>query len=249
VRQSQLDQLGDNRPYLEIGWLGVLQRWLLTPVAFQLWFILVLFVYNMMYPAIKWLVTKYAWLWLGLTGLLWLGYFNLILIEAQGLFFFSVGVWLRVGYRNVQKLPPWFSLGLAWIFFVGLCAIKTFIAFEFEPTEFSTTVTLAVLHKLAVVAGVFAVWYSVDELAMLAMDQPWFRKLTGYSFFIYGMHIPLQAYVMQYFEMQFSVFPLYRISTYLLVPAGVVATCIAAAWLAHRYTPGFYKLMSGGRGL
>lgn len=38
VSTAKLDQLQDNRPYTEIGWRGMIQRWLSAP-AYQLWFI------------------------------------------------------------------------------------------------------------------------------------------------------------------------------------------------------------------
>jgi hypothetical protein len=202
-----------------------------------------------MYPALKWLVSNYPLQWLLFTLVLWLFYIPLIFIESQGLFFFSVGVWLRISNRNIERIPRWYSLGLSWILFAGLCAIKTFMAYELEPGQSSTTVTLAVLHKMAVMSGVLAVWFSVDKLARHAMDKPWFRKATDYSFFIYGLHIPLQAYVMQFFEMQWSAFPMFRLTTYLLVPVAVVAFCIVVASLAHRYLPKSYYLFSGGRGI
>ena len=39
VQKASIDQLGDNRPYEEIGWWGILKRWLFAPIAFPLWFI------------------------------------------------------------------------------------------------------------------------------------------------------------------------------------------------------------------
>src|SRR3954451_12772988 len=63
VRESNLDQVGDNRPYNEIGWPGIFYRWLIKPVSFQLWFIRSLFLYNVFYRQIKWLVVKYPALW------------------------------------------------------------------------------------------------------------------------------------------------------------------------------------------
>ena len=46
VRQAGIDQYGDNRPYAEIGWNGVLARWIVRPISYQLWFIASLFIYN-----------------------------------------------------------------------------------------------------------------------------------------------------------------------------------------------------------
>jgi Acyltransferase family len=199
--------MGDNRPYTEIGWKGILFRWLLVPISFQLWFIFTLFVYNVMYPFIRLMVLKLPWVWFAITFFLWFTLFNVRYIEGQGLFFFSLGIWLQKRQINIEKEPRWFSLGLAWIFFLGTCLVKTFIAFEFEPNTLATIWTLSIIYNLAVISGVIAVWFSVDRLAAWWMSHEMLKDSAAYSFFIYGFHIPLLAYVM---KMVLIVFLLYH---------------------------------------
>ena len=74
VFDSQLDQLGDNRPYTEIGWAGIIKRWLVVPISFQLWFIFALFIYNVAYPALRWMVLKIPYIWFPISFLLWFTY-------------------------------------------------------------------------------------------------------------------------------------------------------------------------------
>src|SRR5688572_16227295 len=69
VQHAALDQLGDNRPYDEIGWGGVIRRWLTAPVSFQLWFIRSLFVYNLLYPLFRWGVTRFPVITFTILGL------------------------------------------------------------------------------------------------------------------------------------------------------------------------------------
>lgn len=249
VANAHIDQLGDNRPYAEIGWSGMILRWLVYPTGYQLWFILVLFVYNVMYPFIKWMLLRYAGVWLVFTFLLWLLYFNLWLIEGQGLFFFSVGVWLKLSNRSIERRPVWYSEGVAWILFLGICTIKTFLAFEMEAETIATVITLTLLYKAAVIVGIVAVWYSSDRLATFAMGNSYFKRATGYSFFLYGMHIPLLPYCMAYVMANASAFPLYRLSTYLLIPITTMAFCLLCGWLLKKYWPAAYSALAGGRGI
>ena len=96
VFDSQLDQMGDNRPYAEIGWSGVITRWLLRPVSFQLWFIRSLFIYNLIYPVFRWAIGNYPRLWLLLMFLLWLFMFRILFLKARVCCFFH---W-AFGYIN-----------------------------------------------------------------------------------------------------------------------------------------------------
>jgi fucose 4-O-acetylase-like acetyltransferase len=248
VQATQLDQMSDNRPYTEIGWKGILIRWLLVPISFQLWFIFTLFFYNAMYPLFKWLLQKVPWLWLGFTFFLCFTFFNIRYLEGQGLFYFSLGIWLQKNQINISREPKWFSLGLAWIFFLGLCTMKTFIAFEFEPQAQPTYITLGILHNLTVYSGILAIWFSVDRISNWWMQQKLLSESAAYSFFIYGMHIPLLAYVMKMVLLSFDSFAYIRLLAYFLVPFLIILFCIGLAYLVKKIAPGFYRLATGGRG-
>ncbi|HYH16690.1 MAG TPA: acyltransferase family protein, partial [Flavisolibacter sp.] len=82
-----------SKPFSQYGfsdWASAL----LWPTAFQLWFIRCLFVYNLMYPWLKAGLAKKPWLLFGFFGLLWLSSLGFVLIEGEGLLFFSLGIWL-----------------------------------------------------------------------------------------------------------------------------------------------------------
>lgn len=250
VHDSQLDQMLDNRPYTEIGWPGIIHRWLLSPISFQLWFILVLFIYNVMYPWLRWLVLKLPYVWFPIAFFLWFTYFNIFFApEWMGLFFFTLGIWLQKRNISLEQPPRWFAQGLFWIIFIGVCIIKTFMAFELEPNAYSTVITLLVLYNLAILSGVVAIWFGSDALVKCCMTKKWFSKASAFSFFIYGMHIPLMAYLMKLAFMYMHNIPNYRLICYILVPALIVVFCIALANLMRKLLPAVYRLMTGGRGL
>jgi fucose 4-O-acetylase-like acetyltransferase len=255
VRAANLDQLGDNRPYTEIGWLGIFERWLLAPIAYQLWFLMALFVFNVLYPVIKWLVTNYPYMWLALTFFYFFFMFQLPFLDSRGLFFFSMGVWIQKKKFDIEKQPTWFSLGLTLILFIGLSVIKTFMAFELEPFNFKTSsiinttaIALTILHQFSVIAGVLAMWFGADKIIHWFLKQSWYNSMTGFSFFIFGIHVPLLPYLMTCALMTFNFLPNYRLLCCLVVPLLVLVFSLWVGWLCKKFAPFLYKILTGGRG-
>lgn len=255
VAKAHIDQLGDNRSYLDIGWLGILRRWLLAPIAYQLWFLIALFVFNVFYPTIKWMVINYPYIWLPFTFLLFFFLIQLPLVDGRGLFFFSLGVWIKKKNFDIEREPSWFSLGLASILFLGLCVIKTFMAFELEPFDFrtatgynSTAVVLTLLHQLAVITGIVAIWFGIDKVMYWFLRQGWFRDASGFSFFVFGVHVPLLPYMMTWAMLTLSFLPDYRLICYLVVPLTVLVFSVWIGSLVRHFVPALYRLLTGGRG-
>ena len=55
IASTHMMQIQENRIFLaDYHWYEVLVRWILVPVPYQLWFIRVLLIYNIAYPAIRW---------------------------------------------------------------------------------------------------------------------------------------------------------------------------------------------------
>jgi hypothetical protein len=253
--KANLDQLGDNRPYTEIGWVGIIKRWLTAPIAYQLWFLTTLFVFNFIYPGIRWLVVKIPYIWLPLAFFYFFFIFNLPFIDSRGLFFFSAGVWIQKKNISVEVQPKWFSLGLCLITFIGLSVIKTFMAFELEPFDFrtaktptSTAVILTVLYQFSIIAGILSMWFGADRVINRIMNKEWFHNVSGFSFFIFGMHVPLLPYVMTWAMLTFSFLPFHRLILYLLVPFLVLLVCIWTAGAVRKLAPKLYSFLTGGRG-
>lgn len=255
VLKANLDQMGDNRPYTEIGWWGIIERWLANPIAYQLWFLASLFVFNLLYPLIRWLVEKVPYIWLLVTFFYFLFLFYLPFIDSRGLFFFSAGVFIQKKKFSVEEEPKWFSLGLCLITFIGLNVIKTFMAFELEPFEFrtateptATAMVLTLLYQFSVITGILAMWFGADRIIKKIMKHEWFQKVSGFSFFIFGMHVPLLPYVMTWAMLTFNFLPLHRLLLYLTVPLLVLMICVWVAGLIRRFMPKVYLLLTGGRG-
>lgn len=248
VRDSNLDQLGDNRPYSEIGWMGILYRWAVKPVSFQLWFLRALFLYNVFYPLIKRAVLKYPTIWFLLTFLFWHTIFSVFFIEGLGLFFFSFGVWLCKNNYPIHKKPEWLSYYLTWLFYLGISIIKTFMAFELEPEDPATPYILYTLNDISIFSGILAMWFGADQLAKYCMNKKWFVWASSFSFVIFVLHVPLIYYTTRLAFIYWHNIPNYRLLTYLLVPVITFFFCIGFGALVRSLFPKIYKLATGGRG-
>jgi fucose 4-O-acetylase-like acetyltransferase len=248
VRESRMDQMGDNRPYSEIGWSGIIQRWLMRPVSFQLWFIRSLFVYNMLYPVFKWAILRYPRLWFSLLFFLWVTMFNIFLFEGQGLFFFSLGIWLNKRNIPVHRKPKWFSHFLSWLFFIGTSVIKTFMAFELEPGTTAAFWTLSILHIISVSAGIIAIWFGADAIVKWFMNQRWFVRATSLAFILYALHVPLIHYFTRLAFIFWHNIPNYRLITYIIVPVFVFTLCMLIGMAFRSIAPRLYRITTGGRG-
>jgi fucose 4-O-acetylase-like acetyltransferase len=247
VYAAQVDQLGDNRAYSAIGWKGILFRWIVVPISFQLWFIRSLFIYNLLYPVFRWCIHRYPRAWFGGMFLLWILQFNFIFVESQGLLFFSLGIWLSKSAYPLHRQPEWFSYYLAWLFFIGLGVIRTFMAFELEASHF-TTWLMILMYAGMVIAGLLAVWFGADPVVKWCMQRPWFLWISAFSFIIYGLHVPLIQYITMLMYHYLHALPNYRILVYVLAPLSTLVICILAGALLRKAVPGFYRLATGGRG-
>ena len=248
VKDAQLDQMGDNRPYSEIGWAGILYRWAVRPVSFQLWFIRSLFIYNMLYPFIKWAVIRYPVIYFSLAFLFWHTIFTIIFIEGLGLFFFSFGVRLCKRNYPLNKKPAWFSHYLSWLFFLGISVIKTFMAFEIEPNNPATPFILYTLHDISIFSGILAVWFGADPIVKWCMKKKWFVWASAFSFIIFAFHVPLVNYSTRLAYIYWHNISNYRLLTYIVVPIIILFFCIGTGALLRTTFPKAYRLATGGRG-
>lgn len=248
VASSQLDQMGDNRPYSEIGWKGMLERWTLVPIAFQLWFIRVLFVYNLLYPLLLKAVLKIPKIWFPFAIFFWLSMMGLHFIEGEGLLFFSLGIWLAKRNKDLTVAPKW--LNLKWIapIFLLACFAKSILAF-YVKFNLPGGILLLILHKTTIFTGFITVWFGCDGLVRWCMDRKWFVWISAFSFMIYAMHVPLINYTHQLILPFIKNIPLYRLLDYLFLPLLIIGFSILIGAIIRKLAPKLYGILTGGRGL
>jgi fucose 4-O-acetylase-like acetyltransferase len=250
VETTHLMALSNNRILLhDYKWYELLARWILLPVPYQLWFLRVLFIYNLLYPVLRWCILKFTKIFFLLFILCWLLEFQLLLIEGEGLFFFSLGIWIQKRNFNIGEPNKWLR-PLPWaLVFVILAAFKTILAFEGFPILGNKVFpAILILHKLVVFSGLVTAWFGSNGLVKYFMEKHWFVWLSAFSFTIYGLHAPLVAYAIN------AIFPMvqqayeYRLITYFLLPVILLIFCVGIGFLVRNLLPKFYDLATGGRG-
>jgi fucose 4-O-acetylase-like acetyltransferase len=250
VLTTHLLELSNNRILLhDYKCYEIMARWILLPVPYQLWFLRVLFIYNLIYPALRWCILRFTKVFFLLVTLFWISNIDFLFLEGEGLFFFSLGIWIQKRNFNIRVPDKWLQ-PLPWAaVFIILVAFKTILAFNgYFIMGDKVFPLLLVLHKMVVFSGFITAWFGSDRLVKWCMDKRWFVWLSAFSFVIYGLHAPLVAYAIN------AIFPLvhnvpeFRILTYLFLPIGLIIFCVGMGILARTLLPKFYALATGGRG-
>lgn len=253
VKSSQVVQIDENRFFIhEYKWYETLTRWIFFPVAYQLWFIRVLFIYNLAYLGIRWCVLgpKAKVVFFSFAVLLWLGTVGLPIIEGEGLLFFSLGVWIQKSDFNIEKPGPYFKPKFWGLVFLIMASLKTYLAFNGMPLLGEATETvLTLLHKLTIASGLIACWFGSDKVVSLFMKNPRLVWLSNFSFIIYALHAPLIAILINGMFHMLNFIPGYRIISFVLLPILIIAGCVGLGLLLRWISPKTFSLLTGGRGL
>jgi len=253
ISSSHIVQIDDSRMLLHnYHWYEMLFRWILLPVPYQLWFIRVLLIYNIVYPAIKWCIMHRTgrWIFFGIAILLWLGTMGFVLFEGEGLLFFSLGVWMQKTKFNIDVPKKWLN-PLKWgIVFIVTCSLKTFLAFKGGSfLGNSIYLVLSILHKLVIFSGLITAWYGCNRIVELSMNQKWFVWLSAFSFMIYAMHAPLVAYATDAVFAFVNHLQHYRILTFIFLPLTMIFIIVSCSALFRALFPKVYGVLTGGRGI
>lgn len=261
VSQSGVAQIDETiRVVHQYGWKEWLGRLVLVPVAYQLWFIRVLFFYNLAFPAIRWLLLRPArrWIFWGFAFLLWLSTMGLWFMEGEGLLFFSIGVWLYLqrgipGSEGESTSFPMrvssFYKRLFLIAWLAMTALKTVLAFRGQAwMGDSVYPVITLLHKGVIVVGLLAAWFNLDPLVRYFMNKDWFRKSTRYSFFIYAVHAPLVAVMIDPLLQGLSDWPGRRAILYVAWPLMLVLLAVVLSAFTRYFFPKFHAVLTGDRG-
>ena len=250
MQQTHLMQFGADRVLVhDYRWYELLLRWLLLPVPYQLWFVRVLFIYNLAYPALCWCVLKAPIIFFTLAALLWLANAGTPLVESEGLLFFSLGIWMQKRNFNIATPNKWLR-PLPWAtVFITVAAIKTWLAFN-GPALIGNTVypVLQIMYKLTVISGLVTAWYGCDALVRRCMANRTFVWLSAFSFIIYAAHAPIIAYAINMAFPLVQNVPNYRLLTYLLLPLTILGLCVLLGAILRSLTPKLYAVLTGGIG-
>jgi fucose 4-O-acetylase-like acetyltransferase len=250
VAETHMMQLDETRMLLhQYHWYEVLARWIFFPVSYQLWFIRVLLIYNLAYPLLLRCIThKIAKpIFFSVAVLFWISTGGLILIEGEGLLFFSLGIWMQKTNFNIDTPGKWLQPKIWFVVFILLSILKTLIAFAgyFDGVE----PILLIMHKLTVLSGLICAWYGCNALVKLCVNKKWFVWLSAFSFMIYVLHAPLVVYATKAVFMQIENWYSYRMLTYFVLPLVLIVLAISFGAVLRKLMPKVYSFVTGGRGL
>ncbi|MEI8004800.1 MAG: acyltransferase [Bacteroidota bacterium] len=253
VSGSHVAQIDDTRQLLHnYKWYELLVCWLLLPIPYQLWFIRVLFIYNLAYPVLRWCVMNRTgrWIFFSSATLLWLATINVGLIEGEGLLFFSLGIWMQKNSFDIESPSSRLKPALWGIMFVSFAFIKTFLAWKGQPLLGGAVFPiLTLMHKAVVLSGLVACWYGLDPMVKWFMKRTWFTWLSAFAFIIYALHTPLIAYVITPFLSLLEPMPAFHLAAFILLPIIVIGFCIITGFILRFLTPKIYSVLTGGRGM
>lgn len=252
VAGSHIVQIDETRMLLhDYKWYELAGRWILIPVPYQLWFIRVLLIYNIAYPAIRWCVSRRIgkWVFFGIAFLMWLSTAGFVLIEGEGLLFFSLGVWMQKNSFNIDQPARWLNPAWWGAGFFGLSVLKTLLAFKGELFLGGAVFpVITLMHKLVVISGLVTAWYGGNYLVRFFMEKRWFVWLSAFSFMIYAFHAPLVAYMTNAVFTYTGHIYGYRMLTFIFLPLAIIILSVSLGALIRKLIPDFYGILTGGRG-
>lgn len=250
VEATHLMQIDEHRDTLhQYHWYETLARWIFFPVPYQLWFIRVLLIYNLAYPALRWCVTHSTgkWIFFPIAILFWLSTIGLTLIEGEGLLFFSLGIWMQKTNFNIDSPNKWLNIRIWFSVFLSLSVAKTILAFQlnFDGIE----PILLLMHKLVVLSGLICAWYGCNAMVKMAMGKTWFVWMSAFSFIIYAVHVPLVTYASKALLLVPNNIYGYRMLLFIALPVAIIVLAILFGATLRKLLPGVYSFVTGGRGM
>ncbi|MBC7446440.1 MAG: acyltransferase [Hymenobacteraceae bacterium] len=229
-------------------------HWLILPLPFQLWFLRNLLVLNLAYPWLRAAVTRGPRIYFPVVALIWFFGIDLFIVGGEGLLFFGLGTWLALRGHDVQAPPAWLRVPITAVLWVGAAAGLTWLAFRGQPAFGENgpqpfAFAMIGLYRLSEVMGILTAWFGFDWLVRRAMALRWFAWLTGFSFFVYVLHVPTVNYATALAFRFGKGIPHLSTYTYLLLPLLIVAGAVTVGAMLRRLAPGAYAVLTGGRGL
>jgi fucose 4-O-acetylase-like acetyltransferase len=253
IATTRMLQIDEHRIFLrDYTWYEVAGRWIFGPIPYQLWFLRSLFIYNLAYPVLRWCVTHPVAqkILFSFAVLLWFSSVNILFVEGEGLLFFSLGIWIQKSGFDIDHAKPALRPAVWGSIFIVSAVSKTVTAFFGQPLLGEAVFpVLLVLHKLTVISGLIAVWYSSTGLVQWCMAKRWFVQLSAFSFIIYAVHAPLVAFAIEGVFRYVSGIPYYRMLTFIVLPVLLIGVSVLFGALLRKVSPRIYGVLTGGRGL
>ena len=228
-------------------WL--LYRLVANPVPFQLWFLRDLILYAALSPLIYLALRYLSFAALLPLFIVWFLHGNLVIMEAEGILFFTLGAWLTIQdiappRKSAGALSSALTIALIMLWMI-LLVVKTRCAYA--DNLYATPAYLIPLHKLAILCGFFSVWFGYDLLGERLNASKFLMSLAPFTFFIYAAHEPLLNCLSNYALFQAGVTPETQLTIFLLTPVATLTVCLFSAAALRQFARPIFSLLTGGR--
>ncbi|MDA9774806.1 acyltransferase [Algibacter sp.] len=224
---------GDFSKLFSLNFFGWLYELFLKPIGFHLWFVRDLMFMVLISPLIWYLIKKAGYFFILITVLFNI-YFNQLPLLGS-LVPFSLGALLAINNRNIEKKISNIGL-LILLILTGILGFLRIQSKAYGELEFYYAWIPFLL-----------IWFGYDYLSKKGYTFNVFLKWLPYTFFIYVFHEPYlniskKILLKISYEKEWGIW-----SSYFLSPLFTLASAIIIAKILEKYTPKFYKIITGGR--
>ncbi len=251
------ESIAFTRPFVESSWLGPFNNlriaeldfgqwmfsWLVHPISFQLWFLRNLFLYACLFPGLLFILKKYPWPLLIFLGLCWFLGIGLFVLEGEGLFFFTLGIWVNKTKKGFVENTNWIKLRyLAWLPLLMLA--KTYFSFEAHHLDFFW---LGLMHKIMQPCLLLAIWKLYDVMFEESSKTYFLDNLSRYTFFVYGFHVPVLYYATDMFHFLWGRSPETSLTIFIFLPPVISLIAVLFGFILRNWARPVYLVFTGFR--
>lgn len=210
----------------------------LFPMLYPLWFVRTLFILNVLSFAFDWFVEKlgrYS-LVIFILGWLFIETTHVFFLSIQAICFWGLGCYFAKRKISISSFDK-YKIPLA-AAYICLVAATVF-------TRDGSGILCLFVHRLCRLTGV-AFWY-VCTTKIRGRIMPAISFVAKYTFCIYLFHemnLTILKKVLARLVPQTSFFAVFF---YFGIPVIIIGFCVLLSFLLEKYTPGVYRLVSGGR--
>ena len=235
----------------------LLERLLVHPVAYPLWFLQALFTCVLLAPLIAWLVRQLQWAALAPFAALWLldvevgpGRY----VEFRALLFFTLGALVATRLRRGTWVPACGAAGPATSAALGRWLLPLFVLASVAYTAVlrdDTGWQAGLVRKLLMCLAVAAVWFGYDAYLSGLGAGRWATAGAAFAFFVFAAHEPPLMTIERLFLRAAGgpeASDVAVLAVYIAAPVLAIALCLAAGLTLRRWMGPVYALLTGGRG-
>lgn len=122
--------------------------------------------------------------------------------------------------------------------------LKTYYAFEIHALN---PYLLTLIHKCIQPALVLAIWRLYDVVFGITPTVSITDNLSKYTFFVYGLHVPLLYYATDYLHATFGRSPQSSLWIFVGLPLALCFLAFLLGMLVRRAARPFYLILTGFR--